>query len=561
MFGYRHGEVSIPAGKLEPTKTKQEIKFTGCNIHQYQEMERRPISRTLPIYFTDAAYCRPDPDFPPNIVIGLLGRVGMDPPPASLIMMAALKNFVGSFCAHNLTPLDPGSASFEDWIEGTPYSQRRKEELRSVWEGDPSNDPFDRKDKTVVKSFIKDEPYPEYKCPRSINSRADWFKTFSGPLFGAIGTHVFHSISEFIKTVPVRDQPDDIIRELYDLVSPVSNNDATSYEAHFKPLVMKNIEFVLYYYMCSLSQVLTEIMTKIEKVLTGNQRLRFKNVSVTVPPQRMSGEMNTSLGNGFTTLMLVLFIAWLRECRVRLRAEGDDNLSIWQSEQFVPTEKDWQQLGWVMKVERPENVCIASFCGNVFDVDDKLVIVDPVNALLNFGWVRKVYVNATDRLLLQLLRSKGLSMAYQYNGCPMLGVFGRHVVHLTKHVSMRQSIIDTMNAYDKEEFLQVTRGELPAHIEPSPSSRMLVEKLYGVTVEQQIAFERSVPDIKLWSAVEPNFCVPKIAAFNYEEYTEQPGVPWRFKLPTDFDKVEKVIRSFGPITAAFVDDYYRCDER
>ncbi len=243
-------------------------------------------------------------------------------------------------------------------------------------------------------------------------------------------------------------------------------------------------------------------------------------------------------------------------CEVKLRAEGDDNLNVWQYAERAPTEEDWKEMGWKMKVETPESVCTASFCGNVFDLYDKIVVVDPREALINFGWVRKVYVNAGPNLLLQILRSKALSMAHQYNGCPMLGIFGRHIVELTAGIKMRQSIVDTMNAYDREEYLSIVGAELPAHIEPSESNRQLVYSLYGITASEQVAFEKSVPQIKLWSAIEPNFCCSKSTSDCWDKYTSVVGSPWVFEGPTCHDEVERVIRSFGEITSGFVDTFY-----
>jgi len=368
---------------------------------------------------------------------------------------------------------------------------------------------------------------------------------------------VFHELPEFIKTVPTREQPDYIMERLMDCFSSIANNDATSYEAHFTKLVMENIEFQVYNYMCSSSPLLMHRMKLIEEVLTGPQHLIFKYFSVWLKSLRESGEMNTSLGNGVTTDILVLFLAWIRMCLVKLSAEGDDNISAWQFEKCVPTVEDWKELGWNMKVERPDSVCTASFCGNVFDQDEKVVIVDPREALINFGWVRKNYVNASDSLLLELLRSKALSMAHQYNGCPILGKFGRHVVALTDHIKVRKSIINTMSQYDKEEYLRNCIGVLPPHIEPGAGSRFIVEKLYGISITEQLAFEASIDQITLWSCVELNFVVPNNSVHCFENYTAPRNESWVFPGVDDKAEVERVLRSFGDITSGFTSSFYR----
>jgi hypothetical protein len=556
MFGYRHGEVSAPLEKLRVGQLKDSFRIDRCRITDLEVKPQRPISRTLPVYFTGAAYCRPDPDYPPNLVIGVLARIAMKPPKPNKIILACLQRFTLHFCQKNLTPLEPGEASFENWIEKAPYPEHRKKELRDLWFEHFHHDPRYNENWIKVKSFIKDEPYDTYKAARSINSRADWFKCFSGPLFSAIGKKVFHEIPEFIKTVPVRLQPDNIIEAIHDAFSSIANNDATSYEAHFTPDIMKTIEFVLYDFMVSKVPLYQQQMDEIEDVLSHEQKLTFKLIDVLTSSFRMSGEMNTSLGNGFTTLILVLFLAWIRDCQVKARVEGDDNLSRWQFETCLPTERDWERLGWKMKVERPDSACHASFCGNVFDEHDRIVIVDPREALLNFGWVRKSYVGANRPLLLQLMRSKGLSMAHQYNGCPMLGAFGRRICDLTSGIQIRPSILYTMNLYEREQYLATVSNSMPTPITPSMASRWLVFQLYGITIDEQLTFESSLNSIVLDCAITPNFLCTGTMVDHYDRYTAVVGEHWCFNGPTNHDRIEALIRSHGPITQKFCTNYY-----
>jgi hypothetical protein len=555
MRGYRIGETQIPFAKLDPETTKKNMIITGCLKRRADCVDRIPISRTLPIYFDEFALFRPDPDYPPNVVIGVLARIGMQPPKIDPVIKRALKMFVSAYCEQFLTPLEPDSVDFKDWIENTPYSRKRKDQLIKVWFDSDTECVFDDKRKTEIKSFIKDEPYDEPKAPRSINSRADWFKCYSGPLFQAIGHEIFHGSPDFIKTVAVREQPADIMADLHDAFSPITINDATSYEAHFIKETMNIIEFTMYHFMCRRSADYSSRMKTIQKVLTGEQKLKFKLIQVTTDCLRMSGEMNTSLGNGFTTQMLVKFIAFIRSAIIRLRAEGDDNLTRWSDERCIPTKEDWWELGWNMKVERPACVAEASFCGNVFDPDEQLVIVNPREVLLNFGWVKKQYVNASDSILMGLMRCKALSMYHQYNGCPLLGHFGLHVIRMTDHIKIRRSIIDSMNLYEKEEYLSSVKDELPDFIPPSESSRDIVRRLYNISVEEQIAFEESVPAITLWSKVQVNFSCPEKFAFNFEHYTHPIGEEWVCQLPPNEEAVLSVIRSFGRRTEAFLAQY------
>lgn len=468
--------------------------------------------------------------------------------------MRSIKAFTRSFCEKNLKRLQPGEVDFEEWLKNVNQPQFRKDEMRTAWEAAPHDDPNIVLNSTEVKSFIKDEFYLEEKPARAINARCDWFKCFCGPLFDAIGKQVF-ALEEFIKTVPVADRPADIMDSLYDELGKLINADASSYEAHFIAEVMDAIEFELYRYMTEAVPEYKERMERIMEVLAGQQKLKFKFFTIALMATRMSGEMNTSLGNGFTTLVINLFFAWLRRTQTKLRCEGDDNLSNWIERHKAPTTSDFQALGWIMKVELPDHVWLASFCGNVFDPDDKIVVTDPRVALLTFGWTNKRYVHASDGLLLQLLRSKALSMAHQYNGCPLLSRFARKVVTLTEGVVIRKSVFDSMEAYKRDQARQYAQTPLPDEIVPSLGTRSLVEKLYSIPIAHQLAFESGVEQLELWSSFDYPFEMGTEVETRFETYTSPIDQEWQAPCE-DHDRLKRFLGEFGAATDLFLEDYY-----
>jgi hypothetical protein len=156
----------------------------------------------------------PDTSDPVTMLQGVKKRFANAVPLASKIKLRKFRRFVRRLVKQNFKPLSRESdTSFENWIANTHYPEWRKQELRNVWEqmGKPEGDYtrwFDknRKRLTVVKSFIKDETYPEYKHARAINSRADPFKCLVGPIFKLIEKEVFRH-RDFVKNVPVKDRP------------------------------------------------------------------------------------------------------------------------------------------------------------------------------------------------------------------------------------------------------------------------------------------------------------------------------------------------------------------
>lgn len=554
MYGYTFSEQDPESLKIDRENIKPSLKIGKCRVKKDLGVKPNPVAKTLPIHF-DFSLPRPDRDNSENVVIAQLKRIGTKPPKAHAIILKALGIFTQGFCERYLEPLTDEDVDFEKWIDQINQPTERKNEIRKVWNAAAYDDPAIVYKATSVKGFLKDEPNVDYKAARGINARSDWFKAFSGPYFDAIGKRVF-AMPWFIKTIPVLDRPTAILEKLFQDLAATRNNDATSYEAHFEARVMEACEFVLYRYMTRASPALSKRMETIMAVLSAPQILEFKNINVEIAGLRCSGEMNTSLGNGFTTLLLNLFVAHLKKTHVELFAEGDDNLSQWIEAYKAPTAEEWKELGWWMKVETPRMPALASFCGNVFTPDDMVVVTDPRPALANFGWTNSRYVRAARPLLLQLLRSKALSMLHQYNGCPILGVFARRVEMLTRSVRIRASIVNTMEQYKRDQLKLAINTAIPPYKEPGISTRVLVEELYNIPIADQMALEASFEKLQLDTRIEFEFVMPPCWKQHYEIYTEWEGEEWQLSLPKDEIRLERFIRSFGRATKKFCESHY-----
>jgi hypothetical protein len=404
-----------------------------------------------------------------------------------------------------------------------------------------------------VKSFIKDETYLPPKAVRLINSRDDFFKCLSGPLFDAISHELFkvtEKNSWFIKNVPVADRPEVIMKKMMRDGKTYYCTDYTAFECHFTPDVMKTIEFGLYDSMVRrLSAEERRRMQLIKDVLSGENVCYFSQGRVKVHGTRMSGEMNTSLGNGFSNLMLTLFIADQKRCGEVLGfVEGDDGLFTFEHEDRAPTVEDYKQLGFTIKMEKTRNLNEASFCGNVFDTTDKVVLTDPMAALAGFGWTNKKYVNANRNTQLALLRAKALSLVHQYNGVPMLMEFGRRVEELTRGVTISKRIINNTEQYHRQRLKSYVETALPIKREVTMQTRALVEKLYLVSVEAQIAFEQKMPELQLDSTIELHgFPIVPFTDWYFESYS--------FPLKTASRDSQALNRPFGK-TWDYIDTRY-----
>ncbi len=205
----------------------------------------------------------------------------------------------------------------------------------------------------------------------------------------------------------------------------------------------------------------------------------------------MSGEMNTSLGNGFTNAMVTLFM--LREAGVtetRAVFEGDDGLiaSPVPLTAAVPA-----GLGLRIKMEEYTDIKYAAFCGNRFDPDEKIIVRNPIECLASFGWTKCSQIKLRDSNLDALLRSKAYSLRYQYNGCPELMSFAKYVLRVTKRSeSGLKKLVKSDRAFSvwERDLLQESLSDKEfKYIETGYKTRQLVQDLFGMSPKDQIELE------------------------------------------------------------------------
>ncbi len=480
-WGYRYGEV--PLDKLPEVQDGTRITQRPSN----QEV-RAPVAVSLGCHVK--AVCLPHPDMQDSDTMraGITKRFARKPPTADRAMLRRLKRFVREWLKANMTPLDRDTdVGFETWIAGTNYPEWRRAELRECWdrfERDGWNDKIAK-----VKCFAKDEHYSEYKHARGICSRSDTYKCITGPYYKCI-ENVLYERPEFIKHVPVADRPKYVRDFLEKEGSRYMATDYTSFEALFTPELMDAVEMQLYEYMLAHTQGGPEVLRLIRKVQLGINHCDFKYVTVKIPGKRMSGEMCTSLGNGFSNLMLMLFMCSEVGTRNVIGCvEGDDGL--FRGDGPFPTSKDFERLGLIIKLEVHDQINTASFCGMIFDTSDFIIVTDVMSQLARFGWSSGKYAFVPQRILRRLLRSKALSMAYSYPGCPVLHSLAKYGLRVTEDQKRAKvsRYADGWWGREKEKQQVDVSLEQVLAVQPTVGARLLVEKKYGLSVEDQLSIE------------------------------------------------------------------------
>jgi len=223
--------------------------------------------------------------------------------------------------------------------------------------------------------------------------------------------------------------------------------------------------------------------------LTEDQKCKFHDVSVDLPSCRLSGDMCTSLGNGFSNLMFALFVLHKKGAKdVRIVVEGDDGLMTYNGPRV--SGDDFAKLGLTIKLQDHDRIETASFCGMIFDSEELINIADPRKVLADFGWGDCQYTHAKKSKKASLLRCKALSLAYQYPGCPIISELAQYGLRATRGHDIRWLAANTKNMWYRETLLRALKDERSLKVQtPGPRSRALVEEMYGIKIEWQLKIE------------------------------------------------------------------------
>lgn len=406
-----------------------------------------------------------------TVVSGYQKRLLRPVPEADESLLREFECYVDKYLEENVPRAR--QVTFEEWIEGAPYNRARKRELWRAWEALKGGRPT-RKQCEKIQSFVKSEPYSEWKHCRLINSRSDYFKVFSGPYFKAI-EEVVYGLPEFIKHVPVPERPAKI-RALRRAMARYYQTDFTAFESHFTERIMQACEIRLYRHCLNW----TSDVEVICRALMGiNRMCNPVGVSVTCRARRMSGDMCTSLGNGFTNLMLAKFLAARQGKEIEGFVEGDDGL--FATEADLRTE-DYAKLGFTIKIDEVADPCEASFCGMIFS-DTGDIIRDPARFCATFGWSSSC-VGAGWKVRQELLRAKALSACYETPQCPIVGALARRGLEVTRDCTPR-FVEDGYHTIPKDQ-----RGV--KDFAPSWATRELFARTYGIPPASQMWAEEQI---------------------------------------------------------------------
>jgi hypothetical protein len=448
----------------------------------------RPMRASLGVHVVGYAYPQPDRYCDQTLLAGFSKRVGRSLPGPVFAAQIDFVHFVDSWICSNLEPIDASAdVSVDGWLAATSYTIERKNQLRRAYQENMDNfRPGNRRRCNKIKAFIKAESYDSYKHSRGIYSRNDPYKVKTGPVFKLIEKEMFvkqKTSKYFIKSVPAADRARFIASRLGGSGLKTMATDYTAFESHFTESLLTLCEFRFYSYMTRNLPCHRGFMRDL-KVLVGENHVCFKNVRCGVKATRMSGEMNTSLGNSFANLMMFFYIHRNNPFCDAI-VEGDDCIGVYRG--ATPTNADYARLGLTVKIETPTCLSQASFCGQVF-TDDFDVIADPHKIITKTGWIDASYMNSKDKKKKELLRCRAMSILSLYPACPIVTSYGLYLLRAT--AGYHYFIDRSLSLHEMEHLRKLCENFSLKAREPSMACRRLMEATFNFSVIEQIYLEK-----------------------------------------------------------------------
>lgn len=387
----------------------------------------------------------------------------------------------------------------DEAIDRMPFTEKMKKRLKQVLR----DNKFDNTElsKALVKliSFIKLEFYLEMKCPRFIMPRSVLYRVLFSKLADAINNCIYFWECS-IKKVPFALRGEHLRNRLGN--GPVSAIDCTAFEGSTDAWLMNHAQRPIYH---AFAQGLDEgLIDRFIDVKSGQQYYSTTGLEMEGPATLTSGDADTGHWNFIINFTILSFASVRATGEYPVACiEGDDGV-------FKPipyVEQVYQGMGFTAKLEHFDSLDDASFC-RVY-CGGRANLTDPIYALAKLGWSDAKYIGANSGKKLGLLLAKCMSYLVQYSGCPVIGPICDKIVDVLHDIKP----IEPEDWWEHNKYTQ-WKPELRGR-QPIEQDRLEIERLFNLSVSDQIAIEREcISSIASWKHDEDD-CLDSPTAVRY----------------------------------------------
>jgi hypothetical protein len=358
-----------------------------------------------------------------------------------------------------------------------------------------------------IKPFTKHEIRADKKCPRVISPRSPRFNVELGRHLFPMETRIYWGfMKKFRDSKPVIMKGYDtkevaaLIKEKFESIAECAaiGLDAKRFDQHVS-VPMLHLEHLLYTKINNSSQMKQLLKWQVKNSFDYiNDEGRLKLV---VEGKRMSGDVNTSLGN--IIIMATLLYAYLKEKGLigiaRIVNNGDDSV-VFLPRSMVHTLDDLHEWflrrGFQMATEEPVYVLEqVEFCQGHVLTDGEEVFTAP-----KYTTLRKMtkICRLLDPLNLPIFRyNKASCMLAMYGGCPIYDTVARRMLIELDHVQAalyakyeKANVFHQNTWLSEREKLELRKARLTKPI--TDAARISFFKAFGILPSEQEAIESVV---------------------------------------------------------------------
>lgn len=379
---------------------------------------------------------------------------------------------------------------------------------------------------SMVKAFVKAEKFnPAGKRnpdPRMIQARSPRYNVEVGRYLKPIEHHLYrlrsrHGLPLLGKGLSMQGRGEVLEKIFTYYKHPVCvSYDGSRWDQHVSKEVLE-VEHSVYKRLCRDPWFATLLDMQLE-----NRCITAKGWKYRTRGKRMSGDMNTALGN--CLLMIIMVRAAMREIGVvhDIFDDGDDVLVIFESEHLTTVQEQipglFLQFGQEIKIEnvayRLEDVEWCQ-CRPVVGPEGKYQMTADWRKVLSQSAAGVRYWHE-ERTRFDMGYSVGQCLLAMYPGMPIIG---KYAERLCSQGKLNQDVyqVDWVHKISAAGLLNKL-GTLQA-VEPTPETRRSFALAFGVTELEQIQYEQILED---WSIEEGLLEVP-LEVNNNWQWTYVPG--------------------------------------
>lgn len=382
--------------------------------------------------------------------------------------------------------------SVDEWLEHSNYSAKRKMQLLRTLDKP--------KVSYLVKTFIKKEAYPEIKPPRTINSRDDAFKVLVGPFTHQVEKDVFGS--KFSLKGKTLTQQTKIFYDRLRGKRTFISTDYSRWESSVSPTLVDQLE--MRFFRKYKNPYTWDFFSWLRSNIIDNNLVSRGSGKVKLNGIRMSGDMHTSLMNTYINMNLTNYICDRLGVTWDGFFEGDDgfiglDLFVENEDQFAAAFSDIaKDLGFDLKIDISHNIESLPFLSRHY-ISETVAFREPLKAICHAQWSFSLHTHDPR----EIIRARGYGLALENQKTPILVSLGNYFLRNAGAGKLFFSDPWFKSYYNLPDVI----SQVQFSNEIEPEHRVIFQRLFQISVDEQIMVEKYLDEDNLEGAKEVLNCI------------------------------------------------------